>query len=130
MTIPRQRSPARNQAAVCFQVGQGITVDLKTVREYRGIPAPSPAGRTGILADEAAILQVYCCAQFGGGISRPTSADIHQANQQAIRIMRQGLLQRVQKRRQRRILRAECPAPWILRKTGLASVFSEFPDTV
>ncbi len=55
--------------------------------------------------------------------------NIHQANQQTIRIMCQGLLQRVQKGVMPYFECGKCPAPWILRKSGWRSVFSEFPDT-
>ncbi|EFO0196127.1 hypothetical protein D1J42_25935, partial [Escherichia coli] len=49
--------------------------------------------------------------------------NIHQANQQTIRIMCQGLLQRVQKGVMPYFECGKCPAPWILRKSGWRSVF-------
>ena len=127
-TIPCQRSPAFIRLpCVSGCVVNNCRFSDGAWNTEVSSPRRQPAGRASS-ADEAAILQVCCCAPVDGGFPSHFM-NIHQANQQTIRIMCQGPAPACPERRRRRILSAECPAPWILRKSGWRSVFSEFPDT-
>ncbi|CSJ19835.1 Uncharacterised protein [Shigella sonnei] len=87
-----------DQLVECPQILRGQGNGDHTVPELtgRGIPALSPAGRTGIFG-QMRLPYCRCTVALQLAADFPSHfMDIHQANQQAIRIMCQSLLQRVQ----------------------------------